>query len=241
MSAPGPGHAGTSGGNRPRPAANSPNMRNTTSPYPVPSGQQFRDTNVHLSSYAPMFGAITNNNNFDSSLSQPHQGAYSPNATQQFSFSPGSQATFSIQHNSGNGALHQPVYQAPVEADPEADDKAYLSIWKELINDPDDSDNEGNSSSKNAPGKLAESMNNLQTQGVYSTASQQPLEQVRDIIHLQGTVPASFSGQTWTLAHNNSVLPPSYPHPQYHCPQYQQQPSPFNPNSFSPPPYEFSQ
>lgn len=182
----------------------------------MPVGQQSRDVHVHHSSYVPMYGAITNTN-IDPSLLQATQGAHSSAAAQHFSFSPGSQANFSIQHNAGNGALHQPSYQAPVEFGTEAEKQAFDEFEKEVTNV--DSDDEGDSSSKeDLAEKLAVVANSPRNFSPYpGLRQQQPSQMLCDAAQLQSISPSSYQGlssyqgQQPATTTKDSFLPPAYP------------------------------
>jgi hypothetical protein len=193
MNASGTNPADASGaGDRPRPATNPPNMRrNLAGAYPMPSTQSLDN---HLN-HGSIFGAAINNINIDPALFGSQQGASSQAATQHFNFSPGSHAQLSFQHISGNGASHQPTYQAPVEDDFEVGKEAYLGILKDLTNHFDDSDDEGDSSSKVVAEKLAARL-------------PQPSETVNDTAYLHGSIPSSIHGQPLPPTPNDLYSPP---------------------------------
>lgn len=160
----------------------------------MPNSPQLR-SHIHHGSSVPMFGAITNNY-IDPSVPQSNQGAHSQAASQHFSLSPGSQANFSIQHNSSNGATHQLTYQSSLTPELEAELRAADAFYEKLsrLNGCKD-----DSSSTDFPEKQPVVVDTLQT----------PCELNRNSAHL-GSVPAFFRGQPQTLMHNNSGPPPPY-------------------------------
>jgi hypothetical protein len=122
MNAARPSHFSAAGaGAYSRPATNPLNMRgDMAGAHTTPSGSQFQDTYMLDRSYVPMLGATINNISIEPALQQHQQVAHPQGAAQHFNFSPGSYATFTAQHNSGN--LHNsgngaPPHPAPVKVD----------------------------------------------------------------------------------------------------------------------------
>ena len=205
-----------------------------TGAYPVLTYNttQSQDNHAPHGSHANWFGTVKHIASAEPALG-PTLGPQHPQpATHQFNFSPGSYATFPVHYYQIIGRLetHQPIHGTPVEAEPEVDDSSLKAFMKECTNGVfDDPGDEGDSSSKDPFGELPEGVDGPQNPGAYRIRSQQPSKLMRDTTHPQGTMPASFSRQTSTLAPGNYFPPPPYPH----C---QQQPSTFEPDNFSLPP-----
>jgi hypothetical protein len=214
MNAPSPNPPGASGaGDRPRPATYPPNMRgNQPGAHNMPSGAQFQDTYMLERSYVPMLGATINNISIDPAMQQHQQVANPQSATQHFNFSPGSYATFTAQHNSGNlhnsgnGAPHQSTYQPPIEDDLETGEEAYYTTMGDFGNFFDTPGGEGDSSSRVFAEKSAMGVNGSQNTFSYlGMPPQQPHEPAHDT-----TQPLSYQGQPSALMPGSPYPPPHY-------------------------------
>jgi hypothetical protein len=163
-------------------------------------------------SYVPMLGATINNISIDPAMQQHQQVANPQSATQHFNFSPGSYATFTAQHNSGNlhnsgnGAPHQSTYQPPIEDDLETGEEAYYTTMGDFGNFFDTPGGEGDSSSRVFAEKSAMGVNGSQNTFSYlGMPPQQPHEPAHDT-----TQPLSYQGQPSALMPGSPYPPPHY-------------------------------
>jgi hypothetical protein len=234
MNAARPSHFSAAGaGAYSRPATKPLNMRrDMAGAHTTPSGSQFQDTYMLDRSYVPMLGATINNISIEPALQQHQQVAHPQGAAQHFNFSPGSYATFTAQHNSGN--LHNsgngaPPHPAPVEVDTNAEQRAYDAVRRDFTHDSDYSEEEGDSSSKGCAEKTAVAVNGQQSLNS-NPVMPPPSKPTRDTAYLQGRLHMPHLGQPPMAMPNGYLSPPldtfHQQQPMHNNTPYGQQPMP---------------
>jgi hypothetical protein len=153
---------------------------------------QSQDNNAPHGSHANWFGTVNHIASGESALFQNHQPGQP--ATHQFSFSPGSYATFPTQQYQNIGRLetHQPSHNAPA---PEGD-AAFRQYLDDYTNHAAYSEDAGDSSSREFAGNPAVDVNGLK----YPAGLQQPSELAQDTACFQRSDPSS---------HHSQPLPPT--------------------------------
>jgi hypothetical protein len=177
----------------------------------IPGGSQFQDTYMLEKSYVPFPGATINNISIEPALQQHQQVAHPQGAAQHFNFSPGSYATFTAQHNSGNlhnSGINAPPHQPPVEVDPEAEQRAFDAARRDFTHDSDYSSEEDDSSSKGCSEKAAVAVSGQQSLSSSPVVPHQTSKVMRDAEYLQKKVHSPHLDQP-PMTTPNDHLPPS--------------------------------